>query len=107
MISTNYNTKGSTEWRAIMRENSWFKPDTMEYWNSQIIWESLTPILNGEWLFLSLEDNFERSEQRYSVRKVSWDGDLSNIETLDFQFTNEEDIARDILNEYSFELGSC
>jgi hypothetical protein len=97
-------TKSSPEWQRIMRENHWFVPHAMEYWNSKVLWDTLQPIGNGEWLFLSLEDDFHRTEQLYSVRIVRSN---NTIDTLDFQFTNDSAVAHHTLNEHSFVLGSC
>ena len=98
-------TQTSPEWQNIIAKGKlWFAPETMEFWNSSVLWDTLTPIGDGEWLFLSLEDNSTRTARMFSVRKVEQTGYIS---TLSFQQTSNEDEAVASLNEYSFELGSC
>jgi hypothetical protein len=97
-------TKSSPEWQDIMRENRWFLPETMEYWNCTVLWDTLTPVGNGEWLFLSLDDNYNRTERMYSVRMFSTND--RHMSTLSFQQTSDKSEALAMFNEHSFELGS-
>lgn len=98
-------TKASPEWRAIIAKNpDWFSSKTKGFWNSDVLWDTLTPVGNGEWLFLSLEDNFDRTQQMYSVRLASTED--SHIDTLSFQQTSDKHEALAMLYEHSFELGS-
>jgi hypothetical protein len=79
-------TKNSPEWRSIIESNPiWFSPSTMRVWNCKVLWSTLTPV-GDEWLFLSLDDNFDRSEQLYSVRVASVIN--KRIDTLSFLNTN-------------------
>jgi hypothetical protein len=99
-------TKSSPEWRdIIVNSDNWFEPTTMKWWNSKVLWDSLTPVLNGRWLFLSLEDTFDRTERKYSLRLA--DLNAGDVDTLSFQQTSDIQEAYHLLNEYSFELGSC
>lgn len=99
-------TKSSPEWRDIIaNSDNWFEPTTMKWWNSRVLWDSLTPVLNGRWLFLSLEDTFDRTERKYSLRLA--DLNAGDVDTLSFQQTSDIQEAYHLLNEHSFELGSC
>ena len=98
-------TSASPEWRAIISNNPlWFNAKTQEFWGSEVLWDTLTPVLNGEWLFLSLEDNFDRTQKMYSVRLASTES--TEIDTLSFQQTSDKHEALAMLYEHSFELGS-
>lgn len=99
-------TKSSPEWRDIIaKADHWFGRTTMEFWNTTVVWESLTPVGDGRWLFLSLDDTFDRSQRKYSVRLAHEDS--GDIDTLDFQYTSDIDEAYETFHEHSFELGSC
>jgi hypothetical protein len=47
--------------------SGWFSSNSMEYWNSEVYWETLTPHENG-WKFITSEDNYNRSASRYTIR---------------------------------------
>ena len=97
-------TKSSPEWQRIMRENSWFSPHSMEYWNSKVYWGTLQPIGNHQWLFISSEDNYERTHTLFSIRLVKSD---NTIDTIEWQTATTYEDAVWRLNEHSFVLGSC
>jgi len=65
------HTKESQVWLNI-RANSgyWFAPDTMKFFGCRIYWQTLTEYQDG-WLFISSEDNFERTEKRFTIRQIS------------------------------------
>lgn len=61
----------SPEWQQIVKEHpTWFSSWTMEFWNSEIYWETLTPTEDGGWKFISSEDDATRTHTRYTIRKV-------------------------------------
>ena len=96
-------TESSPEWRVIMRENRWFLPEVMEYWNCEVSWETLTPVGNGEWMFLSLDDNYNRTERMYSVRLFSTND--RHMSTPSFQQTSDKQEALALLKEHSSLMG--
>jgi hypothetical protein len=88
----------------VVNASNWFSPDALRFWNSSIEWDTLQPIGNGEHLFISLEDNFDRSTRLYSLRLARDNGD---IDTLEFQAWKSYAEAIEALNETSFVRGSC
>jgi len=46
---------------------TWFSKPTLEFWNSEIYWDTLTEHGQG-WKFITSEDNYNRSASRYTVR---------------------------------------
>jgi hypothetical protein len=73
------HTKESNTWLTI-RANAgyWFAPDTLRFFGSRIYWQTLTETNSG-FLFISSEDNFDRTEKRYSVRFVNADYDIDTV----------------------------
>jgi hypothetical protein len=73
------HTKDSNTWLTI-RANSgyWFAPSTLKFFGSRIYWHTLTET-NGGYLFISSEDNFDRTERRYSVRFVNRGYDFDTL----------------------------
>ena len=93
--------KDSLEWKSIIAKHStWFSESNLSFWNSKVLWSTLTPVGDDEWLFLSLEDNFDRSKQMYSVRFVS----NETIDTLSFQQTSDKKRALILLHKHTVEL---
>jgi hypothetical protein len=45
----------------------WFSTATLEFWNSEIYWDTLTEHGQG-WKFITSEDNYNRSASRYTIR---------------------------------------
>lgn len=83
-------TKDDLTWLKI-RANSghWFSPSTLRFFGSRIHWQTLAEI-DGGYLFVSEEDNWDRSERRFSVRLVVLLADGSyDIETVGEYFTYE------------------
>lgn len=72
-------TKESQKWLEI-RANAgyWFAPDTLRFFGSRIYWHTLTETKNG-WLFISSEDNFDRTKKLFSVRSVNADYDIDTV----------------------------
>lgn len=103
-------TKQLTPWQyeawegIVINASQWFSPDALRFWNSSIEWDTIQPIGNGEHLFISLEDNFDRSARLYSLRLANNRG---HIDTLAFQAWESYAEAINALNEESFVRGSC
>ena len=47
----------------------WFSKETMDFWNSEVYWQTLTQTKEG-WHFITSEDNFEGLATRYTIRKA-------------------------------------
>jgi hypothetical protein len=76
--------KESQEWQEIIENNkNWFSEKTMQFWNSEIYWETLTPHGNG-WKFISSEHVADRSHSRYTIRLATPDGITELSEFLEF-----------------------
>ena len=45
----------------------WFSKTTVEFWNSETYWDTLTKHENG-WKFITSEDNYNRTATRYTIR---------------------------------------
>lgn len=56
----------------------WFEPKTMKFFGSRIYWDTLTETPNG-YLFISSEDNFDRTEKRFTVRFVNADYGIQTL----------------------------
>jgi hypothetical protein len=86
-------SKSSPEWQDIIAKHPlWFSSETMNFWHSTILWGTLTRADDG-WLFLSLEDNYNKSERVYSVRWVGSQG----MTTPSFQQTSDKKQALALL----------
>jgi hypothetical protein len=97
-------TKSSPEWQQIISNSPrWFEPQTLKFWNSSILWDTLEPVGNGEWLFITLEDNFTRTTQLYSVRLANEQG---GIDSLAWQYSTDLQLTKNRLSDFSFVLGS-
>jgi hypothetical protein len=97
-------TKASPEWQEIISNNPmWFKGDTIKFWNSTILWDTLEPVGDGDYLFISLEDNFTRTTQLYSVRLARAGG---GIDSLAWQYSDDLTLTKNRLGDFSFHLGS-
>jgi hypothetical protein len=95
------HTKESQIWLTIRAENSfWFSQDTLRFFGSRIYWHTLTEI-DGGFLFISTEDNFDRTEKCFSVRFVNVEdgyeidtlGEFNGYKTLDHAKTALKNIA--------------
>lgn len=65
------HTKEGQIWLTIRAENAyWFSQDTLRFFGSKIYWQTLTRI-EGGYLFISSEDNFDRTEKCFSLRFVN------------------------------------
>ena len=98
--------KESYEWLQIRANTGyWFSPNTLRFFGSRIYWNTLTKIPNG-WLFISSEDNFDRTERLFSIRKVRItpkpepDSRFSvySIETLEWQTLEDLKTAKKALD---------
>jgi hypothetical protein len=87
--------KESEEWQEIISQNyQFFKESTLRWWGCEVLWDTLTADSNGNKYFLTLEDNFESTQKRYSIRKVDAKGIIS---TLSWQQTDDLAVARHLL----------
>lgn len=59
----------------------WFDPDTMRAFGSKLYDESIFQT-EGGWLFVSSELDFRNTDRRYTVRRMSHDGDITNVGEL-------------------------
>jgi hypothetical protein len=59
-----------TEWKAIIEGSGmFFSKGAMNFFGSKILWDSLTYTeTSGVFLFLTKEDNFDRTAKNFSVR---------------------------------------
>lgn len=89
----------SRDWKKIVKANElWFAPDTISFWNSHIHVRSLTPAYRG-WLFVTSEDNADRSKTLFSVRYAN-----PKIETIEWQSAETYEQAMDLLNDHAQEF---
>jgi hypothetical protein len=89
-------TKESPEWLLIRaNSNNWFSKENLKFWGSKIYWNSLCNF-DGNWYFITAEDNFDRSEKLFSIRSVSPKFDF---ETIEWQTLNDLPAARKRLKE--------
>lgn len=73
------HTKESNTWLMIRANcDYWFAPDTLKFFGSRIYWHTLTETKDG-YLFITSEDNFDRTEKRFSVRSVNADYDIDTL----------------------------
>ena len=74
--------KESNEW-LLIRANAgtWFSDSNMKFWGSRIYWNSLTKV-GDKWLFISSEDNWDKSRKMFSIRSVDAEW---NLDTVSFQ----------------------
>ena len=88
-LMTTY-TKDSNEWLLIRAKTGyWFSRDTLAWHGSRIYWNTLTKVEDG-WLFITQEDNFDKTKKLFSIRKVFIHRSLDNtdnygIETITWQ----------------------
>lgn len=95
----------TAEWATIIKgAGHWFDKDTMDFWGTEILWDTLQPIGDGEYLFLSIEDNFNRDQRLYSVRWVTATGKINSVT---FQTSDNLEDATAELNEASFQMAHC
>jgi hypothetical protein len=47
----------------------WFSKKTMDFWNSEIYWQTLTQTKDG-WHFITSESNFDGQATRYTIRRA-------------------------------------
>lgn len=97
----NTYTKHSPEWELI-RGNSgyWFSKSAMNFFGCRVYWHTLTEI-DGGYLFITAEDNFDRTEKRFSVRfvnaadgyEIDTIGEFNAYETLDHAKTALKNIS--------------
>lgn len=78
-----------------------FSPSTMRWWRSRISWKSITPHLDG-YLFITSEDNFDRTRRLYTLRFAN----LDTIDTLGFQKFETLTQAKTALNNHIKKEGS-
>lgn len=80
-----YN-KDSKEWKQIIAgSDKWFSKSTMDFFNSEIYWETLYKIDNDNFYFISSEDNFDKTQKLFSIRKAIFSGRDVKIETEAWQ----------------------
>lgn len=93
------HTKDDNTWLTIRANcGQWFAPNTLKFFGSRIYWHTLTET-NGGYLFITSEDNFDRTEKRYSVRFVNADFGIQTLgKFLDFDSLAD---AKMFLNGYN------
>lgn len=74
-------------------EKHFFDKETIDFWGSKIE----TELINNEF-FITSEDNFDRTEKLYSIRRYNWD--THNIETVSFQQFKTLNTAMETLMEF-------
>ena len=73
------HTRDDHTWLTIrVNAGYWFSPDTLRFFGSRIYWHTLTATNDG-YFFISSEDNFDRTEKRYTVRYVNADYDIDTV----------------------------
>lgn len=71
-----------------------FDDDTMEFWNSKIEFG-----MTDNNLFITSEDNFDRTRTLYTVQEYDWEGHCPNTVSGFQEFETLED-AIDFVNRY-------
>jgi hypothetical protein len=89
-------SKESNEW-LILRGNTgnWFSKRTLDWHGSRIYWNTLVKS-EDDWLFISSEDNFNKTAKLFSIRKINKD---FGIETLEWQTLPDLKAAKSKLKE--------
>lgn len=97
-------TKDDNTW-LLIRANTgyWFSKNTLAFFGSKIYWNTLTPV-EGGYLFISSEDNFDGTERLFSVRKVNRD---FGIETPEWQTLPDLKAAKTRLRELVADSHTC
>jgi hypothetical protein len=94
-------TKENQIWLKIRAENAkWFSTDTLRFFGSKIYWQTLTEI-DGGYLFITAEDNYDRSVKLFSLRFVDVEknyaidtlGEFNGYETLRHAKTALKNVA--------------
>lgn len=70
-----------------------FDEDTMSFWGSKIE----TDLIDGD-MFVTSEDNYNRTEKLYSIRRYNWED--HTIDTISFQQFKTLDDAMEALMEF-------
>jgi hypothetical protein len=93
------------QWAHIIKHSKqWFSKNTMDFWQTEVLWDTLNPIGDGEYLFITIDDNFNRDQRLYSVRWVTAEG---RIATVTFQTSDNLEDATKELHEASFTMAHC
>jgi hypothetical protein len=72
-------TKESPEWLLIRaNSNNWFSKENLKFWGSRIYWNTLCQI-DGNWFFITHEDNFDASQKLFSIRSITPKGDFETV----------------------------
>jgi hypothetical protein len=73
------HTKEDSTWLTIRANTGfWFSPKTMRFFGCRVYWHTLTET-NGGYLFITCEDNFDRTERGFSVRFVNSDYEIETL----------------------------
>ena len=93
------HTKDDNTWLLIRAKTGFFfSPNTLRFFGSRIYWHTLTEI-DGGYLFITAEDNWNATERRFSVRFVNADfgietlGEFMGYATLDHAKTALKNVA--------------
>jgi hypothetical protein len=70
-VTTEYAYNKRQAWDKIKRENpEWFSPESVEFWGTQCLFDAIHPVGAENYLFITSEDNFDRTKKLYSVREA-------------------------------------
>lgn len=87
-------------WAKVKRENEvWFAPETMEFWGCQLLRDSIHPVGAENFLFITLDDNFDRTAKRFSVREAINGGGIVTHAFQTFRDLDHAMLFRDSLLE--------
>lgn len=90
-------------WAKVERENPvWFSAETMEFWGCELIRDSIHPVGAENFLFITLDDNFDRTEKRFSVREAMNGGGIVTHAFQTFTKLNHATLFRDALLEEEY-----
>lgn len=89
--------KNSPEWlNIVIKSNKWFSYESMKFFGSRILWSTLTPV-GKDWLFITSEDNYDRTERLYSIRKATNEDGVTD--TLSWQESGSLSLTGKTLRE--------
>jgi hypothetical protein len=88
-------------WAEVIRENPvWFSADSIDFWGTEVAWLSIHPVGANNYLFVTEDYTFDRSEKKFSIREAINGG---GIHTHDFQTFETIEEATERLYEYVLE----
>lgn len=89
--------RNSPEWlNIVIKSNKWFSYETMRFFGSSILWSTLTP-MGKDWLFITSEDNFDKTQRLYSIRKATNEDGVTD--TLSWQQSGSLSVTKQDLRE--------